>query len=155
MQLPYAITWSRSTSGSLLPIEVAGWMLKCLNLQGGCWLLVLSRDIGLGVALSQMGPVGTNVTLGLTDVDDQQMDVVTEQAMQVVSGVNLMCHLGRMQWDKTRAWVSMWGDCFAITTRGVVIAKSEGRESIPSTDSYSGTPLSAKPCQPICRTTPR
>ena len=85
-------------------------MLKCLNLQGGCWLLVLSRDIGLGVALSQMGPVGTNVTLGLTDVDDQQMDIVTKQAMQVVSGVNLMCHLGRMQWDKRRAWVGMCGE---------------------------------------------
>ena len=78
----------------------------------GCWLLVLSRDVSLAVALSQMGPVGTNVTLGLCDVDDQQMDIVAQQALLVVSGVNPMCHLGRMQWDKGRAQVGCWGYIF-------------------------------------------
>ena len=130
--MPHAFTWSRSASGSVLPIEVAGWLLKCLDVPQGCWLLVMSRDVSLAVALSQMGPVGTNVTLGLTDVDDQQMDIVTEQALHVVSGMNLMCHLGRMQWEEGLAWVGLErGNSFAIATQGVAIAKGEEWQSLP------------------------
>ena len=88
---------------NILPVEVAGWLLRGLNLEDGCWLLVLSREISLAAALSQRGPLGTNVTLGVTDVDVQQMDQVTEKAQQVVSGVKQMCRLVRIQWANGRA----------------------------------------------------
>ena len=79
LQVPKVITWGPSNFVNILPVEVAGWLMRGLNLEDGCWLLVLARHGSLAAAMSQRGPLGTKVTLGLTDVSVQQMDVVKER----------------------------------------------------------------------------
>ena len=132
LQVPKSITWGTSPFLNVLPVEVAGWLLRGLNLEDGCWLLVLSRDVNLAAALSQREPMGTNVTLGLTDVDVQQMDMVKEKAEQVVSGVKQMCRLVRIQWGNGRAQAGRTGGFhFAIATQGVAIVKTRGGNHHP------------------------
>ena len=119
------MTWGPSKFLNVLPVEVAGWLIRGLNLEDGCWVLVLARRGSLAAALSQRGPIGINVTLGLTDVSVQQMDVVKERADDVVAAVKQMCRLVRIQWANGRAQAGMkGGQPFAITTLSIAIAKT-------------------------------
>jgi hypothetical protein len=68
VQLPMQVTVGATDLCYILPLEVAGFLLKRLGLQSGDWVMVCTSDsLGqLGANLSIRGPVPINLVLGMT-----------------------------------------------------------------------------------------
>ena len=89
----------------LMPVELAGWLLRSLHAEVGDWVLILSSQGHLPAGLAIRGPIGVNITLGLTHYSQEELDKVKEIAPQLVGRVKQACRLPRIQWGDPRASV--------------------------------------------------
>ena len=82
----------------LMPLEVAGWVLRLGKLQMGDWVLVVSTDVRLPVGLLMRGPEPMNVTLGLLDVGDHEMERVQQTVDPIKGNVRQQTTLRLIRW---------------------------------------------------------
>lgn len=97
-QLPRTITWNESQYVYMLPTEVAGWLLRAVDVNEGSWVLLMSPDVTLACGLAQRGPIGLNVTVGLTHLNVANMEEVKAAVPVVISKVKTICRLHRIRW---------------------------------------------------------
>ena len=105
LQIPRVITLGQSGLVHLMPVELAGWLLRVLNAEAGVWVLILSTEGHLPAGLAMRGPMGVNITLGLTQYTSDELEKVKETSPFVVGRVKQSCHLPRVQWGEPRAAV--------------------------------------------------
>ena len=70
----------------LMPVEVAGWLLRSLHADVGAWVLILSSQGHLPAGLAMRGPIGVNITLGLTHYNNDELDKVKDCAPLLGTG---------------------------------------------------------------------
>ena len=105
LQIPRIITLGQSGLVHLMPVELAGWLLRVLNAEAGVWVLILSTEGHLPAGLAMRGSMGVNITLGLTQYTSDELEKVKETSPFVVGRVKQSCHLPRVQWGEPRAAV--------------------------------------------------
>ena len=98
-QVPGQITWNESQYVHMMPLEVVGWLLRSVEAESGCWVMVLSRDVMLASQLSTRSPVPLNVVLGLSHLDVSDIDRVKELVPTVISKVKQCCRLHWVRWE--------------------------------------------------------
>ena len=62
------ITWGPLEFVHVMPVEVAGWLLRSIETCPACWVMVLSKNVTLAAALVMRAPVELNVVLGAADI---------------------------------------------------------------------------------------
>ena len=97
-QLPRQITWGPSEYVHLMPVEVAGWLMKHSDIEAGCWVMVLSRNVTLAAALVMRAPVEVNVVLGLSHLNVGAMEQVKDMVPTLVSSLKLHSRLHQVRW---------------------------------------------------------
>ena len=92
-----------------MPTEVAGWLIRELDIPTGGWVLLLSRETTLAVGLCMRGPIGINVTVGLMQHDVSAIEEIKSLVPAVTAAVKQHARLHRIRWKGHTACVRRIG----------------------------------------------
>ena len=83
LQVPCAVTRNVSSYANMIPVEVAGWMMRRLAVSDTNWVLVLSTDdmCELTAQLVMRAPVWVNVCLGLSMMKNIPGDMLKVESL--------------------------------------------------------------------------
>ena len=102
-QIPRCITITKSQWTFLMPVEIAGWVLKQVKVEQGDWVLAVGDDVRMAVSLLMRGPVPLNVTLGVLSIGDRENAQVQKLIEPIKGAVRHQHSLRHFSWEERRA----------------------------------------------------
>lgn len=97
-QIPAAITVTKTAWTHLFTVEVAGWLQQQMKFKESEWSMVVSSDVRLAVSLLLRGPVQTNVTLGMLNIEND-MEMLKELIEPIKGSVRQQHSLRLVKWN--------------------------------------------------------